>query len=46
MKFDLAIDDEINLDNLSAKLVDMGYSRVQRVEGRGEYSIRGGVVDI
>ncbi|WP_027339793.1 transcription-repair coupling factor [Halonatronum saccharophilum] len=46
LSLDLTIEDEIILDQLSYKLVSMGYSRVQRVEDRGEYSIRGGVVDI
>jgi transcription-repair coupling factor (superfamily II helicase) len=36
----------LDLDDLSEKLVDMGYERNYVVERRGEFAIRGGIVDI
>lgn len=35
-----------DIDNLSEKLVLMGYRREDTVEGCGQFSIRGGIVDI
>jgi len=29
-----------------SKLVDMGYEREQQVEGRGQFAVRGGIIDI
>lgn len=36
----------IKLDELSRKLVEMGYERVVTVEGPGQFSVRGGIVDL
>ncbi|NLC69037.1 MAG: transcription-repair coupling factor [Clostridiaceae bacterium] len=36
----------INLDYLLEKLVDMGYERVYMVEGKGQFSVRGGIIDV
>lgn len=36
----------VELDALAIKLVRMGYVRTDNVEQRGEFSIRGGIVDI
>ncbi len=38
--------DRIDTDRLSAQLVDAGYERQSIVEARGDFSIRGGIVDI
>lgn len=38
--------DEINLEEVSLNLIEMGYERVLQVEGRGQFSIRGGIIDI
>jgi transcription-repair coupling factor (superfamily II helicase) len=38
--------DEIALDDLVRELADLGYSRTDRVEGRGEFAVRGGIVDV
>ena len=38
--------DEVDLDSLAATLVDLGYSRTDRVETRGEFAVRGGIVDV
>lgn len=39
-------DTEINVKNLEEKLITMGYERLPQVEGRGQFSIRGGIIDI
>lgn len=38
--------DQVNNEKLAEKLVSAGYERVQSVESRGEFSIRGGIIDI
>ena len=38
--------DKINVEALSNKLIEIGYQRSNMVEIRGEYSIRGGIIDI
>lgn len=40
------IGDTVNLDDLSEKLVSLGYERVSKIEGFGQFSIRGGIIDI
>ncbi len=37
---------EIKLDDLSLRLVNAGYTRAQLVEGAGQFSVRGGIVDL
>lgn len=39
-------DSEIDLDWLKMRLVELGYERAYQVEGPGQFSIRGGIVDI
>ena len=39
-------DSELDLDKLKASLVKMGYERVGQVEMPGQFSIRGGIVDL
>ncbi|NLJ80744.1 MAG: transcription-repair coupling factor [Firmicutes bacterium] len=36
----------IDLEKLAQKLVDFGYERVPLVEGFGQFSIRGGIIDL
>lgn len=38
--------DRADLTALAARLVAVGYSRVDMVEGRGEFAVRGGIVDV
>jgi len=38
--------EEMNIEDLARRLSDIGYSRTPMVEARGEFSIRGGIVDI
>ena len=40
------VGDIIDLDALSEKLVKLGYERVSRIEGLGQFSIRGGIIDV
>ncbi|MGL4989675.1 MAG: transcription-repair coupling factor [Sarcina sp.] len=44
--FIISIDDELNINNLIQKIVESGYERVTVVEGKGEFAIRGGILDI
>lgn len=44
--FKLKVDDDVNLNDLSKKLLECGYERVEVVEGRGEFSKRGGILDV
>jgi len=41
-----AVGDTMPIDTLLARLAELGYERVERVEGRGEMSVRGGIVDV
>ncbi len=38
--------DTLNIQDLSQKLIQCGYERMEIVEGKGEFSIRGGIIDI
>ena len=40
------LESSIVLDELKAQLTEMGYERVGQVESKGQFSIRGGIVDI
>lgn len=42
----LILGGKVNLPILSKKLVEIGYERVSVVEGKGQFSVRGGIVDI
>ena len=44
--YNYKIGDKINLEELSDRLVSLGYERVSKIEGFGQFSIRGGIVDI
>lgn len=38
--------DEVSLSDLIHLLAEMGYERTDRVEARGEFAVRGGIVDL
>lgn len=38
--------DEVNLNEISKKLIQSGYERVEMVEGKGQFSLRGGILDV
>lgn len=40
------IGDSYNLEDLKQKLIKLGYSRCDLIEGRGQFSVRGGILDI
>lgn len=42
----LKVDDEFPLEEFLTRMVALGYERVERVESKGEMSVRGGIVDI
>ena len=42
----LKVGDTINLSDLKEQLVSLGYERYDLVEGKGQFSVRGGIVDI
>ena len=42
----LNVDDDVDFKELSRKLLECGYERVEAVEGKGEFSLRGGILDV
>lgn len=44
--FKLKVGQTIQMEYLGQKLIDLGYQRVSKVEGFGQYSIRGGILDV
>lgn len=42
----LTVGEETDPESLYAMLADMGYSRVDMVEGIGQFSVRGGIIDV
>ena len=38
--------DKINIEDLSKKLAVIGYERVYTIEAKGQFSVRGGIIDI
>lgn len=44
--FKYKVGDIVDIEELSSKLVSLGYERVSKVEGFGQFSVRGGIVDI
>ena len=42
----LSGEDEVSLDDLVSRLIAAGYSRADMIEGAGQFSVRGGIVDV
>ena len=42
----LAVGDTADLDEMVARLVDIGYVRTDLVEKRGDVAVRGGIIDV
>lgn len=42
----LSVEDEITLETLTERLIAAGYSRADMIEGAGQFSVRGGIVDV
>lgn len=43
---DLAVGNALDPEELSKKLVKMGYTREEEVSGKGQFSLRGGILDV
>ena len=43
---ELRVGDTLELDDISERLVEMGFERNYTIEGRGEFAIRGGILDV
>jgi transcription-repair coupling factor (superfamily II helicase) len=44
--FELELGAELDLDQTLARLVSCGYERVEQVEDRGQFALRGGILDV
>ncbi|CAM3408635.1 transcription-repair coupling factor [Nocardioides dubius] len=42
----LAVGDSVDIEEIGRRLVDAAYSRVDLVEKRGEFAVRGGILDV
>ncbi|MFT8347723.1 transcription-repair coupling factor [Clostridium saccharoperbutylacetonicum] len=42
----LKVGKEIDITEVSEKLIQSGYERVEMVEGKGQFSLRGGILDV
>ncbi len=42
----LTVGDEVNFDDTVARLVELAYTRVDMVGRRGEFAVRGGILDV
>jgi transcription-repair coupling factor (superfamily II helicase) len=46
LSFNVDNDMEVDIHDISRRLTEMGYSNVSFIEGKGQYTIRGGIVDV
>ena len=48
LKYSINIEEgaEVNLKSIAESLIECGYERVEVVEGKGEFSFRGGILDV
>lgn len=44
--FSVSIGETLDLEKISEKLIQCGYERVEIVDGKGQFSIRGGIMDL
>ncbi|MCB2298046.1 transcription-repair coupling factor [Clostridium tagluense] len=44
--FELSVGSTLNLKDFTEKLIQCGYERVERVDTKGQFSIRGGIIDL
>lgn len=44
--FKLKVNDTVDLETLGKKLIESGYERVELVEKKGEFALRGGIIDV
>ncbi len=45
MSFTLKLGGEYEIDTVVSRLIEAGYTRSEQVEGAGQYSVRGGILD-
>ena len=45
-KIELSINNEVDFNDINRLLVEGGYERVEMVEGKGEFALRGGILDV
>lgn len=45
-KLNFKIGETHNLEEIKQKLINLGYTRCDLIEGRGQFAVRGGIVDI
>lgn len=45
-KLEFSLGQRVDLEKLRQDLVELGYERVELVEGRGQFSSRGGIIDV
>ena len=45
-EFKFKLGESYNLESIKKKLIQLGYTRCDLIEGRGQFSIRGGIIDI
>jgi len=46
LNLNLSLGEKINLDNIVEKLLKLGYQREEVVDAKGQFSVRGGIIDI
>ncbi|MGM0501105.1 MAG: transcription-repair coupling factor [Bacillota bacterium] len=44
-RLEVEVAEEINIEQFSSQMVEMGYERVTQVQNKGQFSIRGGIID-
>ncbi|RKN65747.1 transcription-repair coupling factor [Paenibacillus ginsengarvi] len=44
-QFEIRVGETVDLDSILQRMVELGYERVERVESKGELSVRGGILD-
>ncbi|WP_163195356.1 transcription-repair coupling factor [Clostridium thermarum] len=44
--FNISVGDTVSLQDIAYKLVQCGYERMDMVDGKGQFSIRGGIMDV
>jgi len=46
LDLEFSIDSKVDINKLLSKLTSLGYERCTNVEGKGQFAIRGGIIDI
>ena len=43
---EISVGDTVNIKQLSERLINMGYDFTEQVDGMGQFSVRGGIIDV